>query len=388
MGDISDNTELLRQMSAHAVHVSRLYALLLLHEGQFDNRLEYGRLSYRFAATAKGIDDFCMDFYSRRLPNVHWTWLGVPEAALQDSNHETISTAIKVSITAVQILGKTLLARCHPLEKSCPESDLVFSLDDGGVTPGSCFDLPSCRFDETDPTPRKAFAGPKTANCHSAFIPQYDLSVWRSPKFSDDIDETLAYLWTLSLLESGAASLCALNAVEYDGLPLPFYVDMAKQVWDEMRHAVLCLRTVDVLIPHASSDGKVREILDVYKSTGSGLPVPLQINLYEAIWNADLEERLVLMHHDTETPGIKSLTQELHSSCCALYPEIGELFRILLRDEVTHSRIGSKWLKFLLPKSEERARVIENTRLLRSIYLLTSFATTGNISLSQALKKS
>jgi len=73
--------------------------------------------------------------------------------------------------------------------------------------------------------------------------------------------------------------------VEYDGLPLAFYRDFAKQARDEMRHALLFFRLGVDLLPsflawpppdHPLVPGARR-----FAETGSGLPVPRERNLYE-----------------------------------------------------------------------------------------------------------
>jgi len=168
---------------------------------------------------------------------------------------------------------------------------------------------------------------------------------------------------------------------EYDGLPLAFYRDMAKQTWDEVRHAVYCLDTALMLLPQLEVelpyDHPTRAAVRRFRETGTGLPVPLERNLYEAIANASLVERLVLMHHDTETPGIRTLKEHIGSQFCQVHSDIADGLAIFRRDEISHSRIGNVWFHHLVPDLEKRNTIIANTRLLRGVLLLTSFAHHG-----------
>ena len=105
--------------------------------------------------------------------------------------------------------------------------------------------------------------------------------------------------------------------------------------------------------------------------------------LYEAILNATLFERLVLMHLDTETPGVSGLKRKIESPLSNQFPEIRRGLAIVLRDEISHSRLGKHWLEYLAPDPTVRVQEIENTRLLRGVLLLTSRATHSGGKLSE-----
>jgi len=119
----------------------------------------------------------------------------------------------------------------------------------------------------------------------------------------------------------------------------------------------------------------------------AGLPVPRERDLYETILNATLVERLVLMHHDTETPGIASLEQKRASEVGMRHPAIAAGLGLVERDERTHSRLGHRWLHHFLPERQEREAAIECARLMRSILLLTSCAEHGSESLEDLIAK-
>lgn len=209
--------------------------------------------------------------------------------------------------------------------------------------------------------------------------------------FGDTLEENVPYFWSLAIRESLAADLCALSIVEYDQMPLSFYRDMAKQSWDEMRHSTyffdLALTLIPELVDQLDTDHPLHANLTRFLATREGLPIPRERNLYEAILNASLVERLVLLHRDTETPGILRIKEKINSEFCSSRPHIGAALEIVMRDEVTHSRFGNVWLKHLIPDARERQDAIATTELLRGVLLLSAFAHHGGGSLGQLLSR-
>src|SRR5205085_6798080 len=130
-----------------------------------------------------------------------------------------------------------------------------------------------------------------------------------APEFGESIEENIPYFWIMAARETLASQMCALSAVEYDGLPLAFYSDMAKQCWDEARHSLSF-----VLLAQ-----KLTELKQIGPERGGGqsehegFPIPKEGNFYEAMLNADLAQRLVLMNQRTEAPAIPSITKRLGS---------------------------------------------------------------------------
>ena len=49
----------------------------------------------------------------------------------------------------------------------------------------------------------------------------------------DLLEDIMPSFWSVAHSEMLAAELCALSIIEYDHLPLKFYLDLAKQSWDE-----------------------------------------------------------------------------------------------------------------------------------------------------------
>ncbi len=184
--------------------------------------------------------------------------------------------------------------------------------------------------------------------------------------------------WCLSTREAMAAELCALSSIEHDGLPLAFHRDLAKQCWDEVRHAQLFLEIGIAELPdflaRAPADHPLLPGARRFAAEGTGLPAPREGNLYEAIWNCSLQERLVLMHLDTEGPGVGGFVRDLRSDFCRARPEVAEKLRVALHDEASHARLGRRWLEHLLPDPAERAAKAGEARRLRGLLLLAGIA--------------
>ena len=213
----------------------------------------------------------------------------------------------------------------------------------------------------------------------------------RDPTLSGLEHDRAPYYWCLSIRESMAAALCALCLIEYDGLPLAYYRDFAKQAWDETRHAQFFLGVGERLLPgfvaEAPSDHPLRELARQHLEMGTGLPVPLEGNLYEAARQGSLIERLVLMHHDEEVTGVGGLVEQARSDFWAARPEQASQFEITVDDETSHVRLGRRWLEHLAPDRATRDSRIEEARSLRGFHILQSLATWNGASISSLLAR-
>jgi hypothetical protein len=212
----------------------------------------------------------------------------------------------------------------------------------------------------------------------SVYKPTFSVLKKELPKYGESLVEAAPYYWCLSARECMASDMCNLMLMEYDGMPIDFYYDMAKQAWDEIRHSVFFLEVAEKLIPklilQLRECDPLYQCLKEYQLTKSGLPIPLEKNLYEAIWNATLFERLILMHHDTETPGIKRIKSRIESGFNQQYPFIVNGLEVVMREEITHARLGKRWIKYLVPHKDTLDEAIKQTRMLRGVLLLTSCA--------------
>jgi hypothetical protein len=199
-----------------------------------------------------------------------------------------------------------------------------------------------------------------------------------TPAFGDSVVEAVPYFWNLAAREAMASDLCSLSIIEYDGLPLAFYRDFAKQALDEAGHAKYFLSTaisqLPSLIKALSDDHSVRASATSFMKTGTGLSIPKERNLYEAIWNATLAERLILMHHDTEAPAVAGMKRRIESAYCQANPDIAAGFEIVRRDEISHAHIGHTWLQYLFPDRKDLEGAIRSARVMRGLLLSVAFA--------------
>ena len=239
--------------------------------------------------------------------------------------------------------------------------------------------------------PIRAFRGPQTLSIDPVFEPNYSLMEKAAPTFSDNLHEVIPYFWTLAMREAFASDLCLLNAVEYDGLPIAFYRDMAKQAWDEIRHADFYLRCSIDLFDQVESgcnrDSQLTPVINGFRNNGRGLPVPIERNLSEAFWNASLTERLILMQFRTEAPAVQRLGKKLQSNLCKRFPRIARGLQIDRDDEKSHAQIGSTWLRYLVTDSSQRRAAIYEADELRPVLLLTAFCRQHGQSLSSLVRK-
>ena len=230
--------------------------------------------------------------------------------------------------------------------------------------------------DELPRAPVQALRGPLRVGQDPIFEPSFSLL---DPAALQAMGSHRApHSWCLSTREAMAAELCALSAVEYDGLPLAYYRDLAKQCWDEVRHARLFLdiglEALPDFLAHAPEGHPLLPGARRFVAEGRGLPVAAEGNLYEMIWNCSLEQRLVLMHVDTETPGVGGFVRELRSAYCRARPELAERLRVAMHDEASHARFGRRWLAHLIADDTEREARSNQARLLRGVLLLSGLA--------------
>jgi hypothetical protein len=243
-------------------------------------------------------------------------------------------------------------------------------------------------FDAVDSV-HQAVQGPAHVGIDPAFSPDFTLLERNVPMFGETAAEMAPYLWCLSVRETAASDTCALSSCEYDGLPLSFYRDMAKQCWDEMRHAMSYFKRAEALLPSARDqmepENPFRIAIEHYLESGFGLIVPRECNLFEMVSNAELHERLVLMNIRVEGPAISRLREKINSPFSVGDLELKRLFEFDKYDETAHSRAGAYWLKHLIPDRFERRRMINTSDSIRYILILTAFVHHDEIPLSQLI---
>lgn len=142
-----------------------------------------------------------------------------------------------------------------------------------------------------------------------------------------------------------AAELMARNSHENQQMPLEFHVDMARQTWDELRHA-------------RAHDQLMKEELGCQWGD-----YPVGFGYFKSIYRLDLLGRLALFNSTSEQ---KAMWR--HSHRRKVLVELGQeriarVFDYLLADEVPHVHNGVRWGTFLMDGDEAAYR--EKVRELR-----------------------
>jgi hypothetical protein len=126
-----------------------------------------------------------------------------------------------------------------------------------------------------------------------------------------------------------AAELMARNSHEHPEMPWDFHVDMARQAWDEMRHAKLH----SLLMP---------------KELGCRWgDYPVGFSYFRSVYAHDLLDRLALFNSTSEQ---KAMWRHSHRRKVLVergQVQIAQVFDYLLADEVPHVHNGSRWGTYL-----------------------------------------
>ena len=239
---------------------------------------------------------------------------------------------------------------------------------------------------------RRACSGPDRPGVDPIFRPSFSLlALGLDPTLTGLEHDRAPYYWGLALREIAASELCALCLVEYDGLPVAYYRDFAKQAADELRHGEFFLSVGLSLLPEFVAQAEPGHLLladaRAHLERGTGLPVPLEGGLSGVARDTSLEQRLVLMHLDTETPGVGAFHEQARSPWAQARPWIAEGIEATVHDEAAHARIGRRWLEHLAPDRDERAQVIEQARALRGFFIFGGLAGPNGVGLPELLQR-
>ncbi|HEY1274976.1 MAG TPA: DUF455 family protein [Thermoleophilaceae bacterium] len=159
-------------------------------------------------------------------------------------------------------------------------------------------------------------------------------------------DEQRHFFHGLMDAELSAAELMARNSHEYPEMPWDFHVDMARQSWDEVRHA------------------KVHDLLMKDELGCAWGDYPVGFSYFKSIYAYDLLGRLCLFNGTSEQRAMWR-----HSHRRKTLMELGQervalVFDYLLADEVPHVHNGVRWGSHLLGGSERAYR--DKVRELRA----------------------
>jgi hypothetical protein len=135
-----------------------------------------------------------------------------------------------------------------------------------------------------------------------------------------------------------AAELMARNSHEHPDMPWDFHVDMARQTWDEIRHAEV-------------HDRLMATELDCHWGD-----YPIGFGYFKSIYALDLLGRLALFNGTSEQ---KAMWRHSHRRKVLVelgQERIADVFDYLLADEVPHVHNGTRWGTHLLGGDEQAYR--------------------------------
>lgn len=131
-------------------------------------------------------------------------------------------------------------------------------------------------------------------------------------------------------VEVAAMEVCAKNIVAYRQMPLDFKLDMARQIWDEARHAIMMRRFLQAL---GGKEGDYTYSAKVWKKCEKG---------------SNLAERLAIQQVFQEGNALESNFLLTESFRNADNLEMTKCMDFINADEAIHVKIGNFWMHYLL----------------------------------------
>lgn len=151
-------------------------------------------------------------------------------------------------------------------------------------------------------------------------------------------DEQRHFFHALMDAELSAAELMARNSHEHPEMPWDFHVDMARQIWDEVRHA----RVHDILMP-----------TELGCRWGD---YPVGFKYFRSIYAHDLLGRLALFNSTSEQQAMWRHSHRRKVLTDRGQEQVAKVFDYLLADEVPHVHNGVRWGTHLLGGDEDAYR--------------------------------
>ena len=156
-------------------------------------------------------------------------------------------------------------------------------------------------------------------------------------------EEQQHFFHALMDAELCAAELMARNSHEHPEMPWDFHVDMARQTWDEARHA------------------RLHQILMATELGCRWGDYPVGFSYFRSVYSQDLLGRLALFNSTSEQ---KAMWRHSHRRAVLVervQEQVAKVFDYLLADEVPHVHNGVRWGAYLSDGDEKayRAKVRE-----------------------------
>jgi Protein of unknown function (DUF455) len=137
-----------------------------------------------------------------------------------------------------------------------------------------------------------------------------------------------------------AAELMARNSHEHPEMPWDFHVDMARQTWDEVRHA----RLHHILMP-----------TELGCRWGD---YPVGFSYFKSVYAHDLLGRLALFNSTSEQKAMWRHSRRRKVLVERGQEQIAQVFDYLLADEVPHVHNGTRWGAYLCDGDEAAYRTM------------------------------
>jgi len=142
-------------------------------------------------------------------------------------------------------------------------------------------------------------------------------------------EELKHYFHALLDAELTAAEIIALNSHEFPDMPFKFHLDMARQTWDEIRHAQI----------------HDRALVDMNAAWGD---YPVTFKFFRKVYANGLLERLILFNRQSEGNAMWRHNRRKQVLIEKGEPKLAQVFDYLLADEVAHVANGVNWGTYLL----------------------------------------
>lgn len=158
-------------------------------------------------------------------------------------------------------------------------------------------------------------------------------------------------------VEIAAMEVCAKNIAAYRHMPLDFKLDMARQIWDEARHAITMRNLLEEL---GGQEGDYTYSAKVWRKCEKG---------------RDLAERLAIEQVFQEGNALESNFLLTESFKLADSPQMAIRMDFINSDEAIHVKIGNFWMNYLLGNNYEAYQsTMEKAAALMNVTLSSNVA--------------
>jgi uncharacterized ferritin-like protein (DUF455 family) len=153
-------------------------------------------------------------------------------------------------------------------------------------------------------------------------------------------EEQRHFFHALMDAELCAAELMARNSHEHPEMPWEFHVDMARQTWDEVRHARLHYLLMPAELGCRWGD------------------YPVGFSYFKSVYARDLLGRLALFNSTSEQKAMWRHSRRRKVLVERGQKQIAQVFDYLLADEVPHVHNGTRWGAYLCDGDEAAYRTM------------------------------